>query len=775
MFNVLILGSGRSGTSMVAGSLRRAGYFMGEQLYAARDANPLGFFEDPEINGINEALLAPHVPAEQRLGANQLWLAALERSVGGVPKPEIAQRMKSLLRREPWCFKDPRFAYTLPSWRPGIGAARLVCVFRDPAVTAASIVKECATADYLRGVPFDHERALATWRAMHRQVLSDHRHQGDWLFLHYDQVVEGDGLERLGRFLHAPVDRAFPTKELRRSRPAGRVDRESEALYRELCELAGHVPASGTARVVVASPIAGPVATPVAPAPEISVLICSYRRKETLLECLRSFDAQTVDPSRAELVVVIDGDEDGSADAVRALSLRTPLRLLARRENLGLASARSAAVALARGTTLLLVNDDTIAFPDLLERHLAAHRAQAGREVAVLGSFEQPPSQLKSALMRSLETSGLVFGYAGLAADVDHDWMKFWGCNVSVPRAAVAAAGAFDAGFRRYGCEDTDLGLRLARRGVAVRFEPRARAWHRHVLSFDDLARRQPTVARAYVHLFAKHPDALGHAAWRATEPLERRGCEQFAARGAARRGELEREARALAALDCDALERSGESGRAQAKAAVARLDALLAELNRHWWNDGFAQGLGDLAIARLAELRAWRPAGAKPWPLAATNATKVLAWPDWNDERGLDALLAAAIDARVAPHRPCLVLRHDARHDGAIEPALERLRRSSERVLARGGDVDVLLLDEPIAADELARVGVAVTCAWLAPASDEGDRRRFFARVGAPGVRGIDDLLAWLPTAAEPEPAVALAVAPAVASPLPKWLELSL
>jgi GT2 family glycosyltransferase len=762
MFNVLILGSGRSGTSMVAGSLRRAGYFMGEQLYAPRDANPLGFFEDPEINGINEALLAPHVAAEQRLGANQLWLAALERSVAGMPPPAIASRITALMRREPWCFKDPRFCYTLPSWRPWIAAARLVCVFRDPAVTAASIVKECATADYLRGVPFDHERALATWRAMYRQVLADHRHQGDWLFLHYDQVVEGDGLERLGKFLHAPVDRAFPTKELRRSQPTGRIHRENEALYRELCELAGHLPARATARVVVAAPSApAPIA---APAPELSVLICSYRRKETLLECLRSFDAQTLDPARAELVVVLDGDEDGSADAVRALALRTPLRLLSRRENLGLASARSAAVALARGTTLLLVNDDTIAFPDLLERHLAAHRAQAGRAIAVLGSFEQPPSQLKSALMRVLEASGLVFGYAGLAAGVDHDWMKFWGCNVSVPRAALAAAGAFDAGFRRYGCEDTDLGLRLAQRGVAVRFEPKARAWHRHVLSFDDLARRQPTVARAYVHLFAKHPDALGHSAWRKTEALELRGCEQFAARGAAQRSALDQEARALAAVDCDALERSGEAGRAQAKEIVARLGALLAELNRHWWNDGFAQGMGDLSITRLAELRAWRPAGAKPWPLAATNAIQLLAWPNWNDEGELDALLSVAIDARVAAHRPCLVLRHDARHDGAVEPALERLRRSSERILARGGDVDVLLLDESIAAEELPRLGVAVTCAWLASGSDEGARRRFFARVGAPGVRGVDDLLAWLPAKGETEPARAI----------PEWLELS-
>jgi hypothetical protein len=54
MRDCIVLGSGRSGTSMVAGALAKAGYFMGDRLYPARDANPLGFFEAPEINSINE-------------------------------------------------------------------------------------------------------------------------------------------------------------------------------------------------------------------------------------------------------------------------------------------------------------------------------------------------------------------------------------------------------------------------------------------------------------------------------------------------------------------------------------------------------------------------------------------------------------------------------------------------------------------------------------------------------------------------------------------------
>ena len=58
MKNCLIMGSGRSGTSMIAGMLAKEDYFFGDNLYQARDPNPKGFFEDPEINDINETILS---------------------------------------------------------------------------------------------------------------------------------------------------------------------------------------------------------------------------------------------------------------------------------------------------------------------------------------------------------------------------------------------------------------------------------------------------------------------------------------------------------------------------------------------------------------------------------------------------------------------------------------------------------------------------------------------------------------------------------------------
>ena len=49
LVDLFITGSGRSGTSMVAGLFRATGAFMGQHLVKPRISNPLGFFEDAEI------------------------------------------------------------------------------------------------------------------------------------------------------------------------------------------------------------------------------------------------------------------------------------------------------------------------------------------------------------------------------------------------------------------------------------------------------------------------------------------------------------------------------------------------------------------------------------------------------------------------------------------------------------------------------------------------------------------------------------------------------
>ncbi len=125
MHNVIILGSGRCGTSMVAGTLAGAGYFMGDQFCSPRESNPKGFFEDKEINQINEDLLDPVVPKRIKLFGIELfrdrpkywdrWLARLSLNKK-IPSPSnsLRQRMHKVTENVPFCFKDPLQALAVP-------------------------------------------------------------------------------------------------------------------------------------------------------------------------------------------------------------------------------------------------------------------------------------------------------------------------------------------------------------------------------------------------------------------------------------------------------------------------------------------------------------------------------------------------------------------------------------------------------------------------------------------------------------------------------------
>jgi len=222
---------------------------MGPRLHRPTASNPKGFFESRPINRLNDAIIRRVVPTRppiigrwthpQRLGRTHMWLASLEH-----PAPELTctehqrKKMTAFVSRQPFAFKDPRFSYTLPVWRPVLGNAAFICVFRHPGATARSILKELQRPRYA-GLTLTEETVLELYATMYEHILNKHRYHGDWLFLHFDQVIDHDGLERLSDFLDADVDTTFPESTLRRSQVGECRSNRALAVYTELCALAG--------------------------------------------------------------------------------------------------------------------------------------------------------------------------------------------------------------------------------------------------------------------------------------------------------------------------------------------------------------------------------------------------------------------------------------------------------------------------------------------------------------------------------------------------------
>ncbi len=234
---------------MTAGALSHAGYHMGQDYMAASPGNPKGYFEDRTVNDINERLLAqvcpspPLGPVGRRLWPRglrygQRWVAQIPLDSKILCPQSTAGDIESVVGHQPFCLKDPRLCYTLPCWRPHLPDDTVfVCVFRHPAATADSIVRECSERPYLHNLQMNRETALRVWTFMYRHILEKHRATGDWLFLHFDQIVSGDGLHRLAAFVDAPVDANFPDRSIPRATSSGDVPEDVLKQYEALCTL----------------------------------------------------------------------------------------------------------------------------------------------------------------------------------------------------------------------------------------------------------------------------------------------------------------------------------------------------------------------------------------------------------------------------------------------------------------------------------------------------------------------------------------------------------
>lgn len=236
---------------------------------------------------------------------------------------------------------------------------------------------------------------------------------------------------------------------------------------------------------------------------QLTVVIPTRDRWSVLMRTLDGLAAQTAPGFHT--VVVIDGEDQAPPSALRE---RPGVRWLCQ-PHAGPGVARNHGAAQAEGTLLLFLGDDMVPDRELVAWHLAAHEAHPAPEVAVLGRVRPHPEVAHDRLTRWLEWSSAQFDYRKLdreahAGREEAGFGRFYSCNVSLDRSRFEAVGGFDPRFR-FDYEDLDLGYRLAERGMRLRYEPRALAWHLHRHTEESLAARYRSRAIGERAMAAKH------------------------------------------------------------------------------------------------------------------------------------------------------------------------------------------------------------------------------------------------------------------------------
>lgn len=255
MRNVIILGTGRSGTSMVAATFRSSGAFMGDQLIRATPSNPHGYYEDRQVNRLNNdfvrRIVGPPLLGWRIRGrlfrtvhtVPGAFFMAAPRTIPEIqPTPGEIEKMCSFTQREPFCYKDPRFSVTLPIWSPYLpGDTGFVVVFRDPMRTVESMIRH-AREEYEPALPVTENWGYVCWQRTYLRLLRFSEGSANWIFVDYDSLLDGSGTARLSDFVgcdlnFSQVDRTT-SRSAKHDWPTSKIGRECRAVYGRLCESA---------------------------------------------------------------------------------------------------------------------------------------------------------------------------------------------------------------------------------------------------------------------------------------------------------------------------------------------------------------------------------------------------------------------------------------------------------------------------------------------------------------------------------------------------------
>lgn len=254
MQNTMILGTGRSGTSMVTACFRNTGVFFGDELIKATPANPFGYYESQDINGLNNKiifrLLYPRGTYRLRRfiypSTHYDWRAFWAVLPHAARAMRVESDERALIERlcvnQPFCFKDPRFSATLSTWKPYLPEnTRFLIVFRCPFRTVDSMLRD-AQESYDPHLAFKRPALLQTWIRTYTRLLRWAENDPRFLLVDSDQILAGEGHSELESFVECELDFTQIDPNVRRSKKTvtenNRLEAKAGRLHRLLKSVA---------------------------------------------------------------------------------------------------------------------------------------------------------------------------------------------------------------------------------------------------------------------------------------------------------------------------------------------------------------------------------------------------------------------------------------------------------------------------------------------------------------------------------------------------------
>lgn len=237
---------------------------------------------------------------------------------------------------------------------------------------------------------------------------------------------------------------------------------------------------------------------------KLSIVIANLNTRKLTLECIESIYKQEL-PFSFEVIVVDDGSNDGSVEALKKLQNSLPSRqagktpnfkVIFNKENTGYAKANNKGLKIAKGEYWLLLNSDTVVKKNALENLIKF--AEETPDAGVVGSklYNADGSPQPSCFRFPTIRNAILeywFGRKGLFEKFAPEGEEAVEVNSVVGAAflitpeAKKRVGMLDERYWAY-FEDIDYCRQVWKKGLKVYYLPESEVIHYHGASFKKLA-----------------------------------------------------------------------------------------------------------------------------------------------------------------------------------------------------------------------------------------------------------------------------------------------
>ena len=217
----------------------------------------------------------------------------------------------------------------------------------------------------------------------------------------------------------------------------------------------------------------------------LSLIIATYNRAEQLMVTLDSVARQTLSADRWECIVVDNNSKDDTRQRVNVFAAEHPqLNIVYHLEqNQGLSYARNAGIAKAQGDIIAFVDDDERIVPEFVEAYVELFDSKADAMSAggkIVAEYPTGRPEWMSRYTEQPKANPMDFGSE----------VKLFpkrripgGGNMAMRRSVFEEVGVFNTnlgrtGGRLIGGEESELFERMAERGMACYYVPRAVMYH---------------------------------------------------------------------------------------------------------------------------------------------------------------------------------------------------------------------------------------------------------------------------------------------------------